>query len=134
MLFATSIACSCCGLVLRRTIFPLSCSSNCQLLILTYCTPCLGNWEHNSIEITDSLFMVCVQGTPQDGSRLVGRLAASSTALSKQAFTPAVPQTPDQMRQLFFMSATPLGEQQERAMRQVLQEQVLMLIIPNQPS
>ena len=60
------------------------------------------------------------------------RLDASSTALSKQAVTPAVPQTPDQMRQPFFMSATPLGEQQERAMRQVLQEQVLMLIIPNQ--
>ena len=91
----------------------------------------VGDGEHQkSVEITDSLFRVCVQGTPQNTSRLMGRLAASSTALSKQAITPAVPQTPDQMRQPFFMSATPSGEQQEHAMRQVLQEQVL--IAPNQ--
>ena len=45
-----------------------------------------------------------------------------------------MPQTPDQARQPIFMSATPLGEQQERAIRQVLQEQVLMLMIPDQPS
>ena len=56
------------------------------------------------------------------------RLDASSGGLSKEAVTQGVPQAPDQTRQPFFMSATPLQEQQERAMRQVLQEEVSLLL------
>ena len=59
-------------------------------------------------------------------------LDASSGALSKQPVTPALPRTPDQARQPFFTSATPLEEQQERAMRQVLQEEVILLTFPDQ--
>ena len=91
-----------------------------------YYMPCLqeSGSSRPFIEITQASFRECVQGTAQDSGRFMRHLDASSGALSKQAVTPALPRTPDQARQPFFASATPLEEQQERAMRQVLQEEV----------
>ena len=90
------------------------------------CMPCLHGIGSSRppIEITQALFRDCVQGTAQEKGRFMRHLDASSGALSKQSVTPALPRTPDQARQPFFTSATPLEEQQERAMRQVLREEV----------
>ena len=63
-----------------------------------------------------------------DGGQLPRRLDMSASAAPRQAATPARRQAPVHAQSTpsgaFFASATPLEDQQERAMRQVLQEQV----------
>ena len=63
-----------------------------------------------------------------DGGQLQRRLDMSASAAPWQAATPAGQQAPLHAQPTpsgaFFASATPLEAQQERAMRQVLQEQV----------
>ena len=62
-----------------------------------------------------------------DGAQLPRRQNMSASAAPKQATTPAGQQAPVHAQPTppgaFFASATPLEDQQERAMRQVLQEQ-----------
>lgn len=63
-----------------------------------------------------------------DGGQLLRRLDMSASAAPRQAATPARQQAPIRAQSTpsgaFYASATPLEDQQEPAMRQVLQEQV----------
>lgn len=70
----------------------------------------------------------CVQRGSLDNEQVARRLDMSSSAGPKHGSAPSV--RPSHLQQLFpadsfFMSATPLPEQQERALRQVLQEEVM---------
>ncbi len=67
------------------------------------------------------------------GAQLPRRLDMSASAPPKQMDTPAGQQVPPHTQptpsEAFFASATPLEHQHDRAMRQVLQEQVSKMTI-----